>query len=310
MWAMVSSMSAMAASLSAQLATVQEVAQEYVSALVVPAQLLCGLFAFIYIGVGMWGSWARGEKIDFYGLLRPFAVGLIVLFFSGFVSLLQISVYPLELATSSLNESVQENYHEAQTEYITASNRMRNAVAAYHRQQVEEEDASVDEVTTASSYSSSYLSTFKTTLHLLVSFSSLALTGMVYFFRIYVVLATLVLSLIGPFAFALSLLPGFSNNIKHWVAHYLHIAMYVPLSLLVSFMVAVLFSGCVYPFFTQMLTALPDSSYTFADYESAENLQFTIQLVSLLFNCIAIALYACIPVFSKWIIRSDGKKDA
>lgn len=310
MWAMVSSMSAMAASLSAQLATVQEVAQEYVSALVVPAQLLCGLFAFIYIGVGMWGSWARGEKIDFYGLLRPFAVGLIVLFFSGFVSLLQLSVYPLELATSSLNESVQENYHEAQTEYITASNRMRNAVAAYHRVQVEEEEASVDEVTTASSYSSSYLSTFKTALHLLVSFSSLALTGMVYFFRIYVVLATLVLSLIGPFAFALSLLPGFSNNIKHWVAHYLHIAMYVPLSLLVSFMVAVLFSGCVYPFFTQMLTALPDSSYTFADYENAENLQFTIQLVSLLFNCIAIALYACIPVFSKWIIRSDGKKDA
>lgn len=310
MWAMVSSMSAMAASLSAQLATVQEVAQEYVSALAVPAQLLCGLFAFIYIGVGMWGSWARGEKIDFYGLLRPFAVGLIVLFFSGFVSLLQLSVYPLELATSSLNESVQENYHEAQTEYITASNRMRNAVAAYHRVQVEEEEASVDEVTTASSYSSSYLSTFKTALHLLVSFSSLALTGMVYFFRIYVVLATLVLSLIGPFAFALSLLPGFSNNIKHWVAHYLHIAMYVPLSLLVSFMVAVLFSGCVYPFFTQMLTALPDSSYTFADYENAENLQFTIQLVSLLFNCIAIALYACIPVFSKWIIRSDGKKDA
>ena len=71
-----------AASLPMQLAGVQETAQEYVSALATPAQLLCGLFAFVYIGIGLWGAWSKGEKIDFYRLLRPFSVGLIVVFFS------------------------------------------------------------------------------------------------------------------------------------------------------------------------------------------------------------------------------------
>lgn len=299
-----------AASLSTQLDAVKDLVQDYVGALAVPAQLLCGLFAFGYIGFGIWGSWAKGQKIDFYGLLRPFSVGLIILFFSGFVSLLQLAVYPIELATSSLNTSVQNDYQQAKTNYTVAQTTLRNAMAAYNQQQIEEESSDVLTEASSTDASSTYLQLFKNTLHLLVSFSSLALTGMVYFFRTYVVLAGVVLSLIGPFAFALSLLPGFSDNIKHWVAHYVHVAMYVPLSLLVSFMVAVLFSGCVYPVFTNMLSALPPANYTFSDYEQAENLQLSIQLITLLFNGIAIALYACIPVFSKWIIRSDSKKDA
>jgi hypothetical protein len=159
-------------------------------------------------------------------------------FFSGFVSLLQLAVYPIELATSSLNTSVQDDYQQAKTNYIVAQTTLRNAMAAYNQQQIEEESSDVLTEASSTDASSTYLQLFKNTLHLLVSFSSLALTGMVYFFRTYVVLAGVVLSLIGPFAFALSLLPGFSDNIKHWVAHYVHVAMYVPLSLLVSFMVA------------------------------------------------------------------------
>lgn len=310
MFIAVTSMNKIAASLATHLAGVQEVAQEYASALLLPAQLLCGLFAFIYIGLGLWGAWARGQKIDFYRLLRPFSVGLIVTFFAGFVSLLQLCIYPLELATSSLNESVADHYVQAQDGYQQTTIRIRDAMATYQRSQVD--DANQEEMNhlLENETSSSYLETYKTVLNLLVSYSSLALTGMVYFFRTYVVLAGVVLLLIGPFAFALSLLPGFSDNIKNWVTHYVHIAMYVPLSLLVSFMVAVLFSECVYPVFTDMLSELPQGNYTFADYEQAENLQLSILHITLLFNSIAIALYACIPVFAKWILRNDSKKDA
>ncbi len=310
MLATVSTMHQVAAMLSSQLNAVSNLAQEYLSALTVPAQLLCGLFAIVYIGVGIWGPWARGEKIDFYGLLRPFTVGLIILFFSGCVSLLQLAIYPLELATESLNASVQESYQQSQATYLVEEIQMRNAMAAYQRQMLEEDYNDVPQAVSSSSEASSYLSLYRNTLQLLVSLSSLALSGMVYFFRTFVVLARVVLTLIGPFAFALSLLPGFSNNIKHWAVQYLHIAMYVPLSLLVSFMVAILFSGCVFPVFTQLLAALPDANYAFSDYEQAENLQLSVLLITLLFNGIAIALYACIPVFSKWIIRLESKKDA
>lgn len=296
-----------AASLPMQLAGVQETAQEYVSALATPAQLLCGLFAFVYIGIGLWGAWSKGEKIDFYRLLRPFSVGLIVVFFSGFVALLQLSIYPLELATASINESVRDTYVEAQNHYLQAANTVRNAMALYEREDLTETE--IDPATEPDE-TASYFVTYKTILRLLSSLTSMALSGMVYFIKVYVVLAGIVLLLIGPFSFALSLLPGFSDNIKHWVTHYLHIAMYVPLSSLVSFMVAVLFSGCLFPLFTQMLAELPSSNYTFSDYQDAEHLQLSIQLITIVFNSIAIALYACIPVFSKWIIRSDSKKNA
>lgn len=301
-----SSMHQVASLLATQLDSVKDLAQEYVSALATPAQLICGLFAFGYIGFGIWGSWARGQKIDFYGLLRPFSVGLIILFFSGFVSLLQLTIYPIELATSSLNTSVQESYRQAHADYAVVQEKVRNAIAVYNQKQIEEENTDVPaEVSPATDDSSNYLQLFKNTLHLLVSFSSLALTGMVYFFRTYVVLAGVVLLLIGPFAFALSLLPGFSGNIKNWLVRYVHIAMYIPLSMLVSFVVAVLFTGCVYPVFTEMLSTLPHVNYTFSDYQQAENLLLSVQLITLLFNSIAIGLYACIPVFSKWIIHSD-----
>ena len=116
----------------------------------------------------------------------------------------------------------------------------------------------------------------------------------------------LILLLIGPFAFALSLLPGFSGNIKHWMAHFLHLSLYKPLCLLVGFMVAMLFSQCIYPVFIDMINELPTAEYSFSDYEMACHVQFSIQLLFVLFNSVAIALYACIPTFSKWIISSDG----
>ena len=45
------------------------------------AKGLAGLGALFYVAMRLWQSLARAEAIDVYPLLRPFAIGLCILFF-------------------------------------------------------------------------------------------------------------------------------------------------------------------------------------------------------------------------------------
>ena len=49
------------------------------------AKGIAGLGALFYIAMRVWASLARAEPIDVYPLLRPFALGLCILFFSPLV---------------------------------------------------------------------------------------------------------------------------------------------------------------------------------------------------------------------------------
>ena len=49
------------------------------------AKGLAGLGALFYVAVRVWQSLARAEAIDVYPLLRPFALGLCILFFPTIV---------------------------------------------------------------------------------------------------------------------------------------------------------------------------------------------------------------------------------
>ena len=287
--------------LSEQLAKLQDTAQSYLEALSTPAQLLCGLFAFVYIGYRLWSTWAKGQQIDFYGMIKPFAIGLVIVFFSAFTSLLNVVVYPLELATSQLANTLTMDYAQSQQNYEQTETHVRNAMAAYERDYGNE----LTTVEAESSLASQQLNTYQTTLQILCNLAQMVLTGVVLFIKVYVVLAKLVLMLVGPFAFALSLLPGFDTTLSKWVSHYVRILMYVPLCCIVSSLVAVLFATCLYPTLVNLFATLPTSGYNLVQYQQASSCQLTAHFFTLLFHGIAIALYACIPTFAKWIISSN-----
>ena len=282
-----------------QLSQLAPLAEQYLSALTLPAQLLCGLFAFLYIGTKLWSTWSRGERIDFYPMLRPFAIGLVIVFFSTFASLLDVVVYPIELAMDSLLASVQEDFQAQQSAYLQLSEQVRDAIAVFERTSLEHESLIADETAA----SATFLQGVTTASHM----SQLVLTGVSYFLQIYVQLAKLVLLLIGPFAFALSLLPGFQQNIQQWVARYLHVALLLPFITLVSFMVSLLFTGCVYPALIELLTPYANAGYTYADYQQAEHAQTMVHLLLLLFHLLSAALYLLAPVFAKWLISLKNK---
>ena len=49
----------------------------------------------------------------------------------------------------------------------------------------------------------------------------------------YIVLT--LLTLLGPFTFALSILPGFSRSISAWIARYIQVALWIPIGQLMMF---------------------------------------------------------------------------
>ena len=297
-------MNTMMTTLTQQLDHLQETAQTYIEALATPAQLLCGLFAFAYIGYRLWSTWAKGQQIDFYGLIKPFAVGLTIVFFSAFTAVLDLVVYPIDVATQQMAEQMAVDYTQSQNTYRQALKEVRNNMAAYERNNGQELNSSEAD----SSPISVQLQTYQTTLQMLCNLFQVALSGAVLFIKVFVVMAKLVLLLVGPFAFALSLLPHFEGNIATWATHYVRILLYMPLCALVSSLVAVLFSMCLYPSLIQMLSSLPASNFNLTHYQQAAAYQLTGYSIQLLFYGIAIALYACIPTFSKWILSAGARQ--
>lgn len=63
---------------------------------------LAGFGALLYISYRVWGHLARTEAIDFFPLLRPFALGLVIILYPGFIGALNGLLQPTVTGTSAL----------------------------------------------------------------------------------------------------------------------------------------------------------------------------------------------------------------
>ena len=126
------------------LGRIQSLANSYAGVLTSSAQLICGILAFLYIGSKLWKSWAKGEPIDFYAMLRPFAVGLLIVFFNGFTYCLDALVSPVEAATVYVHDNACERISDSRSEYSRLQKQLSDNKAEYERSlQTEKEKLSV-----------------------------------------------------------------------------------------------------------------------------------------------------------------------
>jgi conjugative transposon TraJ protein len=66
------------------------------------ARGIAGFAALWYIAYRIWGHLARGESIDFFPILRPFAIGVALVFYSGLITVLNDVLQPTVDGTSAL----------------------------------------------------------------------------------------------------------------------------------------------------------------------------------------------------------------
>ncbi len=164
------------------------------------ARLIAGLATLCYIGMRVWKSIAAAEPLDLFGLLRPFVIGFCILIFPSFITLLNGILQPTVAATSYMvrnSNTVMEKYLAAQQ----ASNGglgMLNP-ASWIR-------AGIKEI-----------------LEVVFQTAALIIDVIRTFYLI-------VLAIIGPIVFALSIFDGFQHLLTVWLARYINVFLWLPVA--------------------------------------------------------------------------------
>lgn len=271
------------------------------------AKGIAGLGALFYVAAKVWQALARAEPIDVYPLLRPFAIGLCIMFFPTFVLVTINTVLSpvvkgchgmLETQTFDMNK-----YREQKDKLEYEANK-RNPETAYLVDK-EEFDKKLDElgwsagdlITMGGMYidraeyrmKQNIRKWFQELLELLFQSAGLVIDTIRTFFLI-------VLSILGPIAFAISVYDGFQSTLTQWITRYISVYMWLPVSDLFSSVLARIQVLMLTKDIEAMSdpTFIPDSSNT----------------VYMVFLIIGIFGYFTIPTVANWIIMAGGVSGA
>ena len=130
------------------------------------AKGIAGLGALFYVAAKVWQSLARAEAIDVYPLLRPFALGLCIMFFPTFVlGTINTVLSPIVKGCSQLMETqtFDMNEYRAQKDRLEYEALMRSPETAYLASD-EEFDRQLEELGWSPAFALSVYDGFQSTL--------------------------------------------------------------------------------------------------------------------------------------------------
>ena len=271
------------------------------------AKGIAGLGALFYVAAKVWQALARAEPIDVYPLLRPFAIGLCILFFPTFVlGTINTVLSPVVKGCHGMLETqtFDMNKYREQKDKLEAEALKRNPETAYLASN-EEFDKKLDElgwspgdlITMTGMYMDraaynmkrSIRLWFQELLELLFQAAALVIDTIRTFFLI-------VLSILGPIAFAISVYDGFQSTLTQWITRYISIYMWLPVSDLFSTVLA----RIQVLMLTKDIEAMSDPTFI----PDSSNTVYTIFLIIGIFG------YFTIPTVANWIIMAGGVSGA
>jgi conjugative transposon TraJ protein len=265
------------------------------------AKGIAGLGALFYIAYRIWKSLANAEPIDVFPLLRPFVLGLCIMFFPSLViGTINTVLSPVTRACSGIVDSriAEAKGLQIERDQLEKEAISRNPVFSFVVDD-EEFDRQLEELGIMDtpkivgmyfvrfSYKVRLMvfDAFRWLMELLFQASSLVIDTIRTFFLV-------VLTILGPIVFAFSVYDGFHNTLSSWLARYINIYMWLPVSDILSGILThiriLLLKGDIAQF--------KDPSYV-ADGSSA---------VYIIFMIIGIIGYLCVPTISSWIVQAGG----
>ncbi|HTO17396.1 MAG TPA: conjugative transposon protein TraJ [Edaphocola sp.] len=267
------------------------------------AKGVAGLGALFYVAIKVWQALSRAEPIDMYPLLRPFALGICIMFFPTIVlGTINAVLSPVVQGTHAIleNQVLDLNDLQAKKDLLEREAMLRNPETAYLVSN-EEFDNKLDELGWSPSdlitMSGMYMDRFayqteqaiknwlRNLLEVLFQAAALVIDTIRTFFLI-------VLSILGPIAFAISVWDGFQSTLTQWLTRYVSVYLWLPVADLFSSMLAKI-QVLIIEKDIQMLsdpTYIPDTSNT----------------VYIIFMLIGIVGYFTIPTVTGWIIQAGG----
>ncbi|SEA15036.1 Bacteroides conjugative transposon TraJ protein [Arachidicoccus rhizosphaerae] len=253
------------------------------------AQAIAGFAALWYIAARVWRHIARAEPIDFYPLLRPFALGLAILFFLPLVNLMNGILQPTVVGTRALAGDSQQAIflHIAQEEQ---SLKEPPPVGAYPSTggtaEYEQPDGSSDGSGFSTGLKSAFSffsikSIFKSIVTGLVNLLYEAVSLCINTIRTFYLI---ILVILGPIVLGLSVFDGFQHTLPNWFARYINIYMWLP--------VANIFGGITSKILENMMTLDQD---------------FFSSTAYIIFMIISIVGYTTVPNIASHIVHVGGR---
>lgn len=265
---------------------------------------LAGLGALFYVAVRVWQSLARAEPVDVYPLLRPFAIGICIMLFPTLVlGTMNTVLSPIVQGTHRMLEgqTIDMQQYREQKDRLEREAMLRNPETTYlvsdeeFDRQIDELGWSPDAMATRMgmymevgmySLEKSIRDGFRSLLELLFAAASLLIDTIRTFFLV-------VLSILGPVAFAFSVWDGFQSTLSQWFTRYISVYLWLPVSDLFSCMLAKI---QVLMLQNDILELQNNPNYSLDNSNS----------VYVIFMLIGIIGYFTVPTVAGWIVQAGG----
>jgi conjugative transposon TraJ protein len=207
---------------------------------------IAGFGALFFIAYRVWGHLAKSEPIDFYPLLRPFVLGFCILSFPAVLALINGVMKPTVTATNSMVE----NSNAAIASLLQAKEKALQQTDAWkmfvgpsgegdrerwYRYEYGEDPSAegwLEKLPNAVSFQMSKMyynlkNSIKVwlseVLRVVYETAALAINTLRTF-------QLIVLAILGPLVFAISVYDGFQHTLNVWIARYLNIFLWLPVA--------------------------------------------------------------------------------
>ena len=287
---------------------IQEQAVEGALELRTYARMIAGIGALCCLLVAMWSVWVKSDSTrsdEMWGFaFRAAGVFLLIVCFDVVPLFIDACVSPLEGATAALKE-------EAVAEYNSKVNEFSKLFFS-----VKDEKAVNDEVLEFSfgklmsiiggilnimdrvfSFSGVQQMVNWAINEALITLLQMLAQAVVVCLHVFSLIAKVVLIILGPLVFALSMFPYFRDSIRIWLCRYINLCLYIPICNIIGYVLQYVYINI---FFTPAIEALK-SGKTADMMAIASSRGFM-----LLFFFVAIIMYCMVPKLAGWVIDGQG----
>lgn len=263
---------------------------------------IAGLGALFYVAYRVWLSLARAEAIDVFPLLRPLAIGICIMFFPSIVlGTINSIMSPVVQGTNQMLTSQtfdMQKYADLKDKLEYEAMRRNPETAYLVDKEIFENQLDELGITDAGQIIGMYVEkglyetkkwireAFREILEILFKAVALVIDVIRTFFLI-------VLSILGPIAFAISVWDGFQSTLVQWITRYISVYLWLPVSDLFSSVIARL----------QSLMLQADIERMQADPNFSLDSSDAIYIVFLIIGIIG---YFTVPTVAGWIIQAGG----
>ncbi|MDR2409717.1 MAG: hypothetical protein LBE13_16625 [Bacteroidales bacterium] len=247
---------------------------------------IIGIGALFYFASKTWGALSRNEPIDIYPLLKPLVIVFLCLNFNTLVIAPTHYIFsPLRTYTIKLVRNTQQENKGLIDQAVNKAKEDREREKGQDTEDKHWWEKIGDSIDNVMFNIGIFL--LKVFLEI-ISFARQAVYFIINFLRIFLLV---LLGMIGPIAFTLSLFPSFENSLPNWFAKYISIYLWAPVCNIITLIIQQTEATII-----NLLLNNPAFDKSF---------MVMVELLSV-FYIIGFCSYLCIPTIATWIVQGGA----